>query len=44
MTAINGVHDPTIIEHEGTFYLYSTDTQQPKTAGVPIRRSKDLIH
>ena len=44
MTAINGVHDPTIIEHEGTFYLYSTDTQQPKTAGVPIRSSKDLIH
>lgn len=44
MTAINGVHDPTIIEHEGTFYLYSTDIQQPKTAGVPIRSSKDLIH
>lgn len=42
--AINGVHDPTIIEANGTYYMVSTDTQQPKTSGVPIRSSKDLIH
>lgn len=41
---INGVHDPTIIEHERTFYLFSTDTNQPSTSGVPIRSSKDCIH
>lgn len=40
----NGVHDPTIIKHKDTYYLFSTDTQQPKTSGVPIRSSKDLIH
>lgn len=41
---VNGVHDPTIIEVRGTYYLVSTDTQQPPTSGVPIRISKDLIH
>lgn len=40
----NGVHDPTIIEREGVYYLFSTDTQQPRTAGIPIRTSKDLVH
>lgn len=44
MNDINGVHDPTIIEHEGIYYLFSTDTQQPITTGIPIRSSKDLIH
>ena len=44
MEATNGVHDPTIIEHDGIYYLFSTDTQQPATAGIPIRSSKDLIH
>lgn len=39
-----GVHDPTIIKDEDTYYLFSTDTEQPKTSGVPIRSSKDLIH
>lgn len=42
--AINGVHDPTIIEVDGTYYLVSTDTQEPPTAGVPIRSSKDLVN
>ena len=40
----NGVHDPTIIERDSVYYLFSTDTQQPKTAGIPIRTSLDLIH
>ncbi len=44
MEGINGVHDPTIIEHEGIYYLFSTDTQQPMTMGIPIRSSKDLVH
>lgn len=44
MDGINGVHDPTIIEHEGIYYLFSTDTQQPATAGIPIRSSTDLVH
>ncbi|KAF1296230.1 arabinan endo-1,5-alpha-L-arabinosidase [Enterococcus sp. JM4C] len=39
-----GVHDPTIIQAEGKYYLYSTDTQQPETSGVPIRSSEDLVH
>lgn len=38
-----GVHDPTIIRSDKDYYLYSTDTTQPKTSGVPIRHSKDLI-
>lgn len=40
----NGVHDPTILQENGIYYLYSTDTLQPETRGVPIRTSKDLIH
>lgn len=40
----NGVHDPTIIKEADTYYLVSTDTTFPKTSGVPIRSSKDLIH
>lgn len=40
----NGVHDPTIIKHNDTYYLFSTDPQQPKTSSVPIRLSNDLIH
>lgn len=43
MNWIDGVHDPTIVEHDGKFYLFSTDTLQPKTAGVPIRSSADLL-
>ncbi|MDQ0223054.1 arabinan endo-1,5-alpha-L-arabinosidase [Streptococcus moroccensis] len=39
-----GVHDPTIIEADGVFYLYSTDTRQPETSGVPIRKSSDLVY
>lgn len=39
-----GVHDPTIIDHQGDFYLFSTDTNQPLTAGIPIRKSKDLVN
>jgi len=38
-----GVHDPTIIEHDGRYFLYSTDTRQPETSGVPIRMSRDLV-
>ncbi|MDY2776422.1 MAG: arabinan endo-1,5-alpha-L-arabinosidase [Streptococcus infantarius] len=38
-----GVHDPTIIEHDGWYFLYSTDTRQPETSGVPIRMSRDLV-
>ncbi|WP_426807162.1 arabinan endo-1,5-alpha-L-arabinosidase [Streptococcus anginosus] len=37
-----GVHDPTIIEKSGNYYLFSTDTGQPKTSGVPIRWSQNL--
>ncbi|MCQ9216446.1 arabinan endo-1,5-alpha-L-arabinosidase [Streptococcus gallolyticus] len=40
---IFGVHDPTIIECDGRYFLYSTDTRQPKTSGVPIRMSRDLV-
>lgn len=39
----DGVHDPTITEDDGTFYLVSTDTQEPATQGVPIRSSRNLI-
>lgn len=38
-----GVHDPTMIEVGGVYYLYSTDTDQPQTSGVPVRTSKNLI-
>lgn len=38
-----GVHDPTIIESDGKFYLYSTDTRQPETSGIPIRKSENLV-
>nr|WP_278842740.1 arabinan endo-1,5-alpha-L-arabinosidase [Melissococcus plutonius] len=44
MITTDGVHDPTIIEENGKFYLFSTDTQQPPTTGVPIRTSVDLVH
>lgn len=43
MEEVYGVHDPTIIEYDGYYYLFSTDTNQPPTKGVPIRKSKDLI-
>ncbi|MBF6625968.1 arabinan endo-1,5-alpha-L-arabinosidase [Aerococcaceae bacterium zg-BR9] len=39
-----GVHDPTIIAHQETFYLFSTDTNQPQTSGIPIRKSNDLVN
>lgn len=39
----NGVHDPTIIREGDTYYLVSTDTTNPPTAGVPIRKSTNLI-
>ncbi|WP_265458889.1 arabinan endo-1,5-alpha-L-arabinosidase [Enterococcus sp. HY326] len=42
MEDVRGVHDPTIIEANQQFYLFSTDTQQPPTQGVPIRISKNL--
>lgn len=32
--------DPTVIEEEGTFYLYATEN----TRNVPIMRSRDLVH
>jgi arabinan endo-1,5-alpha-L-arabinosidase len=31
-------HDPTIAEADGTYYVFSTGP------GIPIRRSKDLVH
>mgnify|MGYP000899610457 CR=1 FL=1 len=36
--AIRHVHDPCIARHDGHYYLFSTGH------GVPIRRSRDLIH
>lgn len=39
----DGVHDPTIIKVVDKYYLMSTDTMQPKTAGVPIRSSENLV-
>lgn len=38
-----GVHDPTIVEYDGRYFLYSTDTRQPVTSGVPIRMSWNLV-
>lgn len=32
------LHDPAIIEHGGTYYIFSTGR------GIPIRRSRDLVH
>lgn len=32
------LHDPAVIEHEGTYYLFSTGR------GIPMRRSTDLVH
>jgi len=36
--AVRGVHDPTIIKADDTYYLFSTGR------GIPIRRSSDLYH
>ena len=38
-----GVHDPTIIQVGEKYYLFSTDTTQPATSGVPIRQSDNLL-
>lgn len=38
-----GVHDPTIIEVNQRYYLFSTDTNQPLTKGIPIRWSDNLV-
>lgn len=35
---IRRVHDPAVIKHDGAYYLYSTNN------GIPIRRSRDLVH
>lgn len=35
---IRNVHDPCIIKENDTFYIFST------AKGIPIRRSKDLLH
>lgn len=35
--AVRDVHDPVVIEHAGSYYLFSTGY------GIPIRRSADLI-
>ena len=36
--AVRGVHDPAAIRRNGVYWLYSTG------AGIPIRRSTDLVH
>ena len=36
--AVRGVHDPSVIKADGTYYLFSTG------AGIPIRSSRDLRH
>ena len=35
-------HDPSVIEDDGTFYVFSTDNEG--TFGYQIRKSEDLIH
>jgi arabinan endo-1,5-alpha-L-arabinosidase len=35
---VKGVHDPTIIRQADTYYLFCTGR------GIPIRRSRDLVH
>lgn len=36
--AVRWVHDPVIIEEDGSYYVFSSGH------GVPVRRSKDLLH
>ena len=36
--AVRGVHDPSVIKADGFYTLFSTG------AGIPIRRSRDLLH
>lgn len=36
--AVRRVHDPCVIKQDDTYYLFSTGR------GIPIRRSKDLVH
>lgn len=41
------VHDPSVIKHEDTYYMYSTDVGEIDgiyRPGIHIRRSKDLIN
>lgn len=38
VSAVRGVHDPVIAKENGVYWVYSTGR------GVPIRRSRDLLH
>ncbi len=39
-----GVHDPVIIKHKDTYYVFCTGGGRGNAGIVPIRTSKDLIH
>lgn len=41
------VHDPSVIKHDGVYYMYSTDVGEPDgiyRPGIHVRRSADLIN
>lgn len=41
-----GAHDPSIFKDKDTYYVFSTDARVggPATAGIQVRKSKDLIN
>ncbi len=41
---IAGVHDPVVIKHKDTYYLFSTGGGRGSAGIIPIRTSADLIH
>jgi hypothetical protein len=39
------LHDPTVIQTKGYFYVYGTDAAWGQSIkGIPYRRSRDLVH
>ena len=42
-TGIANVHDPAVVEAEGSYYVFSTDNMGP-SFGYQVRKSDDLIH
>ena len=41
---VGGVHDPSIVKEDNTWYLFGTVTGKNSPGQIPIRCSKDLLH
>src|SRR6202171_1348386 len=41
---IEGVHDPVIVKHKDTYYVFCTGGGRGSAGTIPIRTSKDLTH